>query len=300
VRESDVLVWVAFLYLAMGAGRNVALFAAVATPILVRNLNELLDERRPSPRAGPIAAAVTTAFTLLVAADAADGRFYARISPYRTPGFGVNEGYAPSEAVEWILRVRPPAPLAHWMGDGGYLIWRLWPDYLVMSDGRTLEAFGAGLAPALLTDDPEAFARLDAQYRFGTVLMNHRRTRFMTLPGWLYASPAWRLVHLDDVSVVFVRVEGEGARIPPLDLDAAGLFPPLDDVPDPVAHECYRARTRLLVHLGRADLATREWQAFLARFPDDPRGEPTLAALRERLAAPGSSSRPPATPAPLR
>jgi len=280
VRESDLLLWVAFFYLAMGANRNVALFAVVAAPILVRNLNEALGDRWLSARAGAIAASATMAFALLVAGDAALGRFYPRIGPQQTPGFGVTEGYVPIEAAEWILRTRPPGPIAHWMGDGDYLIWRLWPEYRVMSDGRTLEA-----PPVLLMDDPEAFARLDASYRFGTVLLNYRRAGFTALPGWLHANPEWRLAYLDDVSVVFVRAEGDGAHVAELDLDAPGLFPPLDDLPDPAARERFRARTRLLLRLERADLALRQWERCLARFPDEPRGQEMLAAMRTRSAA---------------
>jgi hypothetical protein len=269
----------------------------VAAPIAVRNLNEVLGDWRPTARTGGLAAALTTAFALLVAADAALGQFYVRIGPHRTPGFGVNPGVVPIEAAEWILRTRAPAPLAHWMGDGGYLIWRLWPEYRVMSDGRTLEAFSPGMEPTLLLDDPESFVRLDARYHFGTVLLNHRRTRFALMPAWLHTSPAWRLAYLDDVSVAFVRVEAEGARGAVLDLDAPGLFPPLDDERDPAAHERYRARTRLLVQLGRADLAVREWERFLARFPDEPDGRKMLAALRARRDAgrtPTPSQSPPA------
>jgi len=284
VRESDLLLWVAFFYLAMGANRNVALFAVVAAPILVRNLNEVLGGRRLPARFDAFAAAVTTAFALLVAGDAAFGRFYSRISPHQTPGFGVTEGYVPIEAAEWILRTRPPGPIAHWMGDGGYLIWRLWPEYRVMSDGRTLDTSGLD-QPPLLIDDPEAFARLAASYRFGTVLLNYRRAGFTALPGWLHASPDWRLAYLDDVSVVFVRAEGDGARVAELDLDTPGLFPPLDDLPDPAARERFRARTRLLLRLERADLALREWELCLARFPDEPRGQEMLAAMRARSAS---------------
>ena len=241
---------------------------------------------------------MTTAFALILARDAAVGRFYLRITPQATPGFGVTEGIVPIEAAEWILRSRPPAPLAHWMGDGGYLIWRLWPEYRVMMDGRTLQTDGLDLPLPILDDDPETFARLDARYRFGSVLLNYRRAGFTALPGWLHASPEWRLVYLDDVSVVFVRADGDGARIADLDLDTPGLFPPLDDVPDAGARDRFRARTRLLIRLGRADLALREWELCLKRFPSEPRGQEMLTALRERSAAERAPSLPDSPPAP--
>jgi hypothetical protein len=277
VRESDILLWVAFFYLAMGANRNVALFAVVAAPLLVRNGNEVLDTREPSGRAQSVAAAVVTALALLVASDAALGRFHARIGQFSTPGLGVIEGSNPIGAADWILRARPPQPLAHAMGDGGYLIWRLWPAYQLMSDGRTLEA-----EPTLLIDDPKTFAQLDERYHFGSVLLSHRLMPMRALIAALHANPTWKLAYLDDVSVVFVRAQGEGARVAALDLAAPGLFPKLDDVADIPARKRFIARVQVLLQLGRPDLAEREWQPYLEHFPDDPRGPEVLARMGAR------------------
>ena len=283
VREADLLLWIAFFYLAMGAVRNVALFGVVAAPILVRNLNEALDARPLRVRAHAWATAAATGFALLIAGDVALGRFNDRIGPYRTQGLGVIEGLNPIGAADWILRARPPGPLAHGMGDGGYLIWRLWPEYHLMSDGR-LEVFGPETLPGLSFHDPKSFSALDSRYHFGTVLLHHR-LGVTALPGWLNARRAWRLAYLDDVTVAFVRADGEGARVPELDLDAPGLFPALDDVPDPLARERFRARTRLLLDLSRPDLAAQQWERCLTRFPDEPRGQEMLAAMRARQPA---------------
>jgi hypothetical protein len=284
VREADLLLWLAFLYLALGAQRNTALFAIAAAPILVRNANAALDARPLPPRFHAAAGALATALALGVAFDAVRGRFFARIGPYATPGLGVIEGMNPIGAAEWIAAARPPPPIAHSMGDGGYLIWRLWPDYRVMSDGR-LEVFGAELLRRLEFDDAAQFAELDRDYRFGSVLLNHRRKRVGELAGSLQASPEWRLVYLDDVSLVFVREDGAGARFPELDLDAPGLFAPLDGVLEIPARERLVARTRLLRDLGRPDLALRAWEELLARFPATPRGRRVRAALRAEAAA---------------
>ncbi len=286
VREADILLWVAFFYLAMGANRNVALFAVVAAPLLVRNGNQALDAREPSARAQTVAAAVITALALLVASDAALGRFHARIGNFSTPGLGVIEGFNPIGAAEWILRARPPQPLAHAMGEGGYLIWRLWPAYQMMSDGRTLDA-----KPELLIDDPKSFAQLDERYHFGTVLMSHRLDAMRALIAALHASPTWKLAYLDDVDAVFVRAQGEGARVPALDLATPGLFPKLDDVADIPARKRFVARAQVLLQLGRPDLAVREWQPYLERFPDDRRGPEALAHLRAQAAS-GAATHP--------
>jgi hypothetical protein len=130
----------------------------------------------------------------------------------------------------------------------------------------------------------EAFTRLDAEHRFGTVLLNHRRMDVGDLVAWLHASPQWRLAYLDDVSVVFVR---EPARVPAADLDAPGLFAALGDVGGIAARDRLSARTRLLRNLGRPDLALRAWDELLARVPRVPRGRRLRAQLRAEAAAAG-------------
>jgi hypothetical protein len=108
VRESDVLLWVAFVYLAVGARRNVALFAIVATPILVRNANQLLEARLQSLRIRQVATALTALLLAVLAVDVVGNRFYARMGVLRNTGLGVDASYSPVNAVDWIERARPP------------------------------------------------------------------------------------------------------------------------------------------------------------------------------------------------
>ena len=282
VRAADLLLWMSFLYLALGAVRNTALFAVVAAPILVRNANEALGSRllRPAPRA--VGAALVAGLALFVAVDAARGRWLARSGPPTELGLGVAEGINPIGAVEWIARTRAPAPIAHDMADGGYVIWRLWPEYAAMSDGR-LEVFGPELLPGLQPTDVARFILLDAQYRFGTVLLNHRRGGVSPLIGALRGNTAWRLTYVDDVSVVFVRAVEDPLLWPALDLDAPGIFDLLDGVHELAGKQRLSARTNLLGALGRPDLALRCWEDALVRYPDLPDGAAILGRLRERV-----------------
>jgi len=293
VREADILLWVAFFYLALGANRNTALFAVVAAPILVRNANEAIDARPQWMRLDASGTVFAVVLGLLVAVDAAIVRHFARMGRYSLPRVCVAEGLNPIGAAEWIVRTRAPAPIAHDMGDGGYLIWRLWPEYAVMSDGR-LEIFGPELLPRLQPSDTARFAALNAQYGFGTVLLNHRRGGVGPLAGTLRASGAWRLSYADDVSVVFVRNDTDPVRWPALALDAPGIFDPLDGVDEVAARPRLTARTQLLLDLGRPDLALRSWEGALARYPDLPEGPAILAELRAFAAG---ASLPPELPA---
>ena len=107
------------------------------------------------------------------------------------------ELFAVTGAADWIERERPPGPIAHSMGAGGYLNWRLFPDYRVMVDGR-LEVYGPSRMAEHALTGPPAFRRLDGKYRFGVVVLS---------------------ATLDSVSLVFVRAETEEAsRWPEVDV----------------------------------------------------------------------------------
>lgn len=230
LRPSDPLLWVGFLLLALAAIRNMALFALVAAPMLVRNTNAWLDARELRPAAAArlhtVARLLPPALALLLLLltwDVARDRFFQRLGAPREAGLGIMEAFYPVRAVDWIERQRPPAPLGHHMADGGYLIWRLYPDYPVLSDGR-LEVYASRPEVLGLRGEP-SFRRLDQKYRFGTVLLHYAQIDLHGLVGVLYRDPDWRLAFVDEVAAVFVR-RAPGDRRPDLDVDAPELFQP--------------------------------------------------------------------------
>jgi hypothetical protein len=279
---SDLLLWVAFFYLALGAKRNVALFAIVAAPMLVRNCNRLLDART-LPRRLPILGGA--ALCLLLAAlsvDATRGSFYPRIGIGRAPGLGIYTRGFPVGAVEWIERWRPRGPIAHDMRNGGYLIWRLFPEYRVMTDGR-LEVFGPEVFRKLVIDDPETFQALDTEYAFGVALMEHGLPISARLFAHWQRHPDWRLAFVDDAAALFVRADsGQSLPWPDVDLEAPELFPPVDGSLGALDEAHLRTRTRFFWAVGRTDLALSSWEQALALFPDLEDGERIRSALREQ------------------
>ncbi|MDJ0853307.1 MAG: hypothetical protein QNK04_33490 [Myxococcota bacterium] len=283
VRPAELLMLAAFLYLALGAVRNVALFAVVAGPILVRNANEVFDARGLPARSTRAAGPVVAAALVLLAVDAASARLHARLGDWRLPGLGADERFLPAGAVDWIERQRPPGPIAHHMQDGGYLIWRLHPSYRAMSDGR-LEVFGPEIFRSLLFDSAERFVELDARYRFGAVIARHDVGGGREVLAHLEGHPAFTLVHVDDVAALYVRTPAAGDPPPPLDLDRPDLFPPLGRGHPWVDQASLRKRTAFFSSVGRYDLAFATWQAGLALFPDLEGGE----HVRKMLEATGA------------
>ncbi len=276
----DPLLWVAFLYLALGAYRNLALFAIVAVPILVRNLNAVLDRRSLRPRAMTSASVAFTGVLALVSADVFSDRFFARLGIYREAGFGVFDPYYPIGAAEWIARERPPGPIFHHMGDGGYLIWRLHPDYPVMVDGR-LELFGEQRFAELQMAGPHRFRALDARYRFGIALLHYTLVNSQDLMRWLHLNSTWRLVFADDVAALFVRLGKDGSsRWPEVDVDAPDLFPPLSPDSFGSRDQVQRfARVNFYTMFRRYERALALWEETLERHPGLPEGPVIRAHL---------------------
>ena len=196
-RIAHVLTVGSFALLAALANRNLALFAIVAAPLCVHSANEWLD-RHPRPVSAGVFRVANLVVVLILAAasfDVASGRFYARMHMVAAQGLGTIDIFVPGGAVDWIERERPPGPIAHQMSCGGYLNWRLFPDYRVMVDGR-LELFGPRLLSSLRFTTPSAFSRLDAQYHFGTVLLLPLRDP-PNFVEWMVQNPDWRLVYAE-------------------------------------------------------------------------------------------------------
>lgn len=285
----DALVWFSFAVLAFAAVRNIALFAVGAAPIFAAHWGRWLDETsRISPARQRLFGAATAAGLALAASLVVATEVARADGPRGSSSTAFADFWFPERAVDWIERHRPPGPIYHRMGDGGFLIWRLWPTYLVLSDGR-LEVYGEDLyADIEIAGDggPDTFQRLDERYHFGTALIHFGLFREPTLLAWLDAQPEWRLVHLDEVAAVFVHTRAaEQAGWPAVNVDSPVLFEPLDsDRQHPLDLWRRRARISVFGALGRLDAA----RALLEQTRLLYRGDPTLDELRARLMAPSS------------
>ena len=112
--------------------------------------------------------------------------------------------FYPVKAVDWIEHHRPPGPICHHMADGGYLIWRLYPDYKVMVDGR-LEVFGEEEFVSLQFSDPASFRRVDSVLGCGVVIVHYSLIEADALLWWFHLNSNWQLVFVDHVAAVFTR-----------------------------------------------------------------------------------------------
>ncbi len=139
---TDLTLVALFTYMSLLAGRNIAPFALVTAPVVVRYGSEALAswrERlgrtgrvRPPLRSGRLFALNWALLALVMVA--------ALVKISQPLSLALNEAavaaMVPVEAVAHIRETRPAGPILNSYNWGGYLIWAL-PEYPVFVDGRT-------------------------------------------------------------------------------------------------------------------------------------------------------------------
>jgi len=153
---TELLLFGGFTYLALVAARNISIVALLAPPLITRHAAAALAELRssrprlaavldppPGPNRYPLLnwalAGVVGLAVLVKVADA--GSPSANDLALRRQ--------APVDAAAFLEREHPAGPLFNSYNWGGYLSWRLYPQYLVFVDGRT-DLYGDDLLRAYL------------------------------------------------------------------------------------------------------------------------------------------------------
>jgi hypothetical protein len=214
---TDLVLTSFFCYMALWAGRNIALFALVAAPVLmkygaeaIRTLGEavracdvgqsLLGELgRTQLAPGPWLTALNWLILILVLSLCA-------IKVYQPLTLEVNlatqEEYLPVEAVQFIHANNLPGLMFNSYNWGGYLIWHLYPDYPVFIDGRTDlydDEFIRQYVKVTLAR-PGWREVLD-QYSVNFILIESDSI----LVAFLEESDEWPCIYTDDMATIFIR-----------------------------------------------------------------------------------------------
>lgn len=200
----DMLLAGAFLWLALGAGRNNIWFVAVATPLLVRQLASWWPEEvtaRPPFQGLPVPnAALVGVIALMLLLALPWVKPWLDLPP--TVG-AVIDAETPVAAVA-ALRADPtrPARLFHAMSTGSYLIWAapeqpVWADPRIelypLAQWRDYQRLSAG----------QEVERLLAAYAIDGLLLSKGDQE--GLVAWAAARPAeWELRHEDEFTSYFV------------------------------------------------------------------------------------------------
>ncbi len=197
---AEALLLAFFCYSTLRSGRHVPFFVLAAVPVLTAGGENLLGKFLPTsvPRATrPLQDLLHVALMGLCLLALA-GRFWNVVREQRTS----EQEHFPARAVAWIEKNHPAPNLYNTYGWGGYLIWRLYPQYPVFLDGRA-DLYGDDFIYIFLRiyeADPGWETELE-RYRVNTVLIEP----FAPLAKVLSYSPEWTQVYGDEQAVVFVR-----------------------------------------------------------------------------------------------
>ncbi|MBA2524789.1 MAG: hypothetical protein H0V18_03245 [Pyrinomonadaceae bacterium] len=208
-RPGELLTLAATAWATLRSGRNVAFFALVATPLLAEHswnwltsqrwgLGSALHDRRRGLGTKSTWKVSLNALLLLLALGVVIlgiGRAVAKQPVIEAQEF-------PAAAVDFIRDQKPQQPIYNEYIWGGYLIWRLYPDYRVYIDGRA-DVYGDGLINEFLQVK-------DGRTAWREPLDNHGIRTVLVKPDAALASllrqdGAWQKIFEDKQSVIFVR-----------------------------------------------------------------------------------------------
>jgi tetratricopeptide (TPR) repeat protein len=258
-----------------------------------RNKTKVLAEQqnRAAWSTGGLAllVALLAGLTAVRSADLITNRYYLRSSQLSLFGTGLSWWF-PQRAFDFVEREKLPANIFNGYALGGYLTWRLFPDYLDYIDGRAVP-FGSQLffqAYDLSVEPPDSPTWLrEADTRnINTIVVSLARYDGIALFPQLRAfcqNETWRPVYMDDVSAVFVRRTAQTAALVDrlqIDCDKVSFVPPADlQASDSFSHLISRNRAELfnfsansaeiLYRLGRFQEATIQLDRSQSIFGDN-------------------------------
>lgn len=135
----EIILVGAFAYLGMLAGRNIALFALVVLPGLARHGASIVHALTAARVAGrQVPQRLARALNIAILALLTLGALVKVSLPLSTSTIDeAIRGQAPVDAAAFLEKTRPAGALFNSYNWGGYVMWRLYPEYLTFVDGRT-------------------------------------------------------------------------------------------------------------------------------------------------------------------
>jgi hypothetical protein len=206
-RPSELLMLAVTAWAVLRSGRNVAFFALIALPLLAEHLwnivsthdwaKRLSESENPRQQRSKLRFVLNGLIILTSLSFAAFGIDQARSHQQSTEA-----GKFPKQAVDFVLAHKPPQPIYNEYVWGGYLIWKLYPNYRVYIDGRA-DVYGDDLLKEFLVihDGMPTWRKTLDDRQIQTVLVNPE----IAVASLLRQDSGWQIVYEDKQAVIFVR-----------------------------------------------------------------------------------------------
>jgi hypothetical protein len=198
LRPRELVLVLATLLAALRSARHIPIFVLVAVPLLSALASDWPGEgaavgirrRRPVARTMLVNAIVLAAFAIFVLAH-----FRSVVRQQRA----AEAQHFPETAASFILKNAVPSPIMNHYNWGGYLIWRLYPEYRVYMDGRA-DLYGDSFLD-------EFAASYYLKQHWGEPLRKWGiRTVFLPrdapLVTALLSTPGWKRIYVDSQGVI--------------------------------------------------------------------------------------------------
>jgi hypothetical protein len=205
--------FVSLLYVSTLARRNIALFALGAMPTVAMALAILREAIPPRRRAlfrnlEPAFASALMVAGVVFVGWVATNRYYRWNGSTHAFGLGVYETNFPIHASRFAAEARLQPRLYNDLSAGGYLTWSRPVADGVFIDGR-LEVYDTEFFSEYRRglDDPTYWYESARKYGIRSVIVFHRWANRHGLIRRLSQDPRWRLVHKDEVAVVFAPAD---------------------------------------------------------------------------------------------
>jgi hypothetical protein len=212
-RATALILVAVFTYLGFDAARNIGLFAIVTAPVLARHLEASVESLRTRFRGGRqvperLARALNMLLFVLVTLGAA-----ARIATQLPDSVNRQaiEQAMPVGAVDFVQAKQPPGPLFNSYNWGGYVLWRLYPNYLSFVDGRT-DLFDDEILNSYLAawSGQPSWKSLFEKWGIRLVMIEPEAPLVTVLQ-----SSGWQVLYQDPISVVLApQAQGGKSQVP--------------------------------------------------------------------------------------
>ena len=197
LRARPLLLLASTMGAALVSVRHIPLFALVAVPLLSRLLSPAKAPAGPRPLSS-----AKLVFSGLVLVGLAVFTV-TRIKTVAASQAQAEAEHFPDAAVQFLALHRLPGPILNHYNWGGYIIWKLYPDYRVYLDGRTDlygDAFMKQFAATYYVTEPDWDKPLKI-WDIRTVLVPPESPLVAALNG----RPGWRQVYADSQAVLLTR-----------------------------------------------------------------------------------------------
>lgn len=195
----EFILFIVFLFLAIGSIRNIPLFMLIAITIGSQMTVELISQVRKWQKGWGIAIyCMMLLIPLVLIPRIITNAYYLSNNSFNKTGIGINTSHQPAMVAEFLLRNQLDGRILNSIGFGGWLSWSL--PQPVFIDGR-LEVMQEPLYFEVTESWNGGLANMIAKYHPQMIVYNYLKYYPWTFQ--LKAMDNWRLIYADGIAAVF-------------------------------------------------------------------------------------------------